>query len=108
MEKGRLETPTGVFMPVEIEVKNYRNYRDELFSYDGISFATINGENGAGKSSVYGRYAGRPFRGAPGGDLTGWICNDPDARSGSIKFTFYLATSCTALHAPAQRAARRR
>ena len=31
MEKGRLETPTGVFMPVEIEVKNYRNYRDELF-----------------------------------------------------------------------------
>lgn len=24
------------------------------------------------------------------GDLTGWICNDPDARSGSIKFTFYL------------------
>ena len=33
MEKGRLETPTGVFMPVEIEVKNYRNYRDELFSY---------------------------------------------------------------------------
>ena len=43
MEKGRLETPTGVFMPVEIEVKNYRNYRDELFSYDGISFATING-----------------------------------------------------------------
>lgn len=36
MEKGRLETPTGLFMPVEIEVKNYRNYRDELFSYDGI------------------------------------------------------------------------
>lgn len=53
MEKGRLETPTGVFMPVEIEVKNYRNYRDELFSYDGISFATINGENGAGKSSLF-------------------------------------------------------
>lgn len=24
MEKGRLETPTGLFMPVEIEVKNYR------------------------------------------------------------------------------------
>ena len=24
------------------------------------------------------------------GDLTGWIRNDPDARSGSIKFTFYL------------------
>lgn len=40
-------------MPVEIEVKNYRNYRDELFSYDGISFATINGENGAGKSSLF-------------------------------------------------------
>lgn len=24
------------------------------------------------------------------GDLTGWICNDPDVRSGAIKFTFSL------------------
>lgn len=91
MEKGRLETPTGVFMPVEIEVKNYRNYRDELFSYDGISFATINGENGAGKSSLFmDAMLDALFEEPREGDLTGWICNDPDARSGSIKFTFYL------------------
>ena len=66
MEKGRLETPTGVFMPVEIEVKNYRNYRDELFSYDGISFATINGENGAGKSSCLWTLCWTPFSRSPG------------------------------------------
>lgn len=66
MEKGRLETPTGVFMPVEIEVKNYRNYRDELFSYDGISFATINGENGAGKSSLFMRPSRGPRKGSRG------------------------------------------
>ena len=91
MEKGRLETPTGVFMPVEIEVKNYRSYRDELFSYDGISFATINGENGAGKSSLFmDAMLDALFEEPREGDLTGWICNDPDARSGSIKFTFYL------------------
>ena len=24
------------------------------------------------------------------GELTGWICNDPEARSGAIKFTFKL------------------
>jgi exonuclease SbcC len=91
MEKGRLETPTGVFMPVEIEVKNYRNYRDELFSYDGISFATINGENGAGKSSLFmDAMLDALFEEPREGDLTGWIRNDPDARSGSIKFTFYL------------------
>lgn len=93
MEKGRLETPTGLFMPVEIEVKNYRNYRDELFSYDGISFATINGENGAGKSSLFmDAMLDALFEEPREGDLTGWICNDPDARSGSIKFTFYLGT----------------
>lgn len=74
MEKGRLETPTGLFMPVEIEVKNYRNYRDELFSYDGISFATINGENGAGKSSLFmDAMLDALFEEPREGDLTGWI-----------------------------------
>ena len=84
-------------MPVEIEVKNYRNYRDELFSYDGVSFATINGENGAGKSSLFmDAMLDALFEEPREGDLTGWICNDPDARSGSIKLRFTSATSCTA------------
>ena len=84
-------------MPVEIEVKNYRSYRDELFSYDGISFATINGENGAGKSSLFmDAMLDALFEGPREGDRTGWICNDPDARSGSIKLARF--TSATKLY----------
>ena len=52
-EKATQERHTGLFVPVEIEVKNYRNYRDEKFSFDGIRFCTINGSNGVGKSSLF-------------------------------------------------------
>lgn len=94
MEKGRLETPTGVFMPVEIEVKNYRNYREETFSFEDIRFCTINGSNGVGKSSLFmDAMADALFEETREGELTGWICNDPDARSGAIKFTFKLGES---------------
>lgn len=63
----------------------------DVAEYDGISFATINGENGAGKSSLFmDAMLDALFEEPREGDLTGWICNDPDARSGSIKFTFYL------------------
>lgn len=82
---------TGVFIPLKIEVKNYRNYRDESFDYDGIRFCTINGENGAGKSSLFmDAMLDALFEEPREGDLTGWICNDPDVRSGSIQFTFSI------------------
>lgn len=85
------EAKTGLFMPVEIEVKNYRNYRDETFSFDGIRFCTINGNNGVGKSSLFmDAMLDALFEEPREGDLTGWICNDEQARSGSIKFTFRL------------------
>ena len=90
-ERATAERHTGLFVPVEIEVKNYRNYREEAFSFDPIRFCTINGSNGVGKSSLFmDAMADALFEETREGELTGWICNDPDARSGAIKFTFKL------------------
>lgn len=90
-EKATTERHTGLFVPVEIEVKNYRNYREETFSFEDIRFCTINGSNGVGKSSLFmDAMADALFEETREGELTGWICNDPDARSGAIKFTFKL------------------
>lgn len=90
-EKATTERHTGLFVPVEIEVRNYRNYRDEKFSFNDIRFCTINGSNGVGKSSLFmDAMADALFEETREGELTGWICNDPDARSGAIKFTFKL------------------
>lgn len=90
-EKATQERHSGLFVPVEIEVKNYRNYRDERFSFDGIRFCTINGSNGVGKSSLFmDAMLDALFEEPREGELTGWICNAPDVRSGSIKFTFRL------------------
>ena len=93
-EKATAERHTGAFVPVEIEVKNYRNYREEHFSFEDIRFCTINGSNGVGKSSLFmDAMADALFEETREGELTGWICNDPDARSGAIKFTFKLGES---------------
>lgn len=90
-EKATAERHTGLFIPVEIEVKNYRNYREERFSFEDIRFCTINGSNGVGKSSLFmDAMADALFEETREGELTGWICNSPDARSGAIKFTFKL------------------
>lgn len=90
-EKATVEHETGMFVPEEIEVKNYRNYRDETFSFRDISFCTINGENGVGKSSLFmDAMADALYEQPREGELTGWIRNAEDAKSGSIKFTFRL------------------
>ena len=90
-ERAAQERRTGAFVPVEIEVKNYRNYREERFSFDPIRFCTINGSNGVGKSSLFmDAMLDALFEEPREGELTGWICNDPEARSGAIKFTFKL------------------
>ena len=90
-EKAAQERRTGVFVPVEIEVKNYRNYREERFSFNDIQFCTINGSNGVGKSSLFmDAMLDALFEEPREGELTGWIRNDPEARSGAIKFTFRL------------------
>lgn len=91
VEKATAEKTAGLFVPVEISVKNYRNYRNETFSYDNISFCTINGQNGVGKSSLFmDAMIDCLYEEPREGELTGWICNDPEARSGSIMFTFKI------------------
>ena len=91
IEKALTVKKTGSFIPVEIEVKNYRNYRDERFSFDWVQFCTINGENGAGKSSLFmDAMCDCLFEETREGDISGWISNSPDARSGAIKFTFKM------------------
>ena len=82
---------SGVFEPVEIAVKNYRNYVEETFNFNDISFCTINGQNGAGKSSLFmDAIVDCLYEKTREDDITGWIRNDEKVRSGSIMFTFRI------------------
>lgn len=88
---------TGLFEPIEISVKNYRNYEDETFNYEEITFCTINGENGAGKSSLFMDAVidclyEQPREGIIKDDTgkSPWLREDEKARSGSIMFTFRI------------------
>ena len=79
----------GVFKPVSIAVKNYRNYKDEQFDFSDISFCTINGVNGAGKSSLFmDAIVDALYEETREGDNTSWIRATDDTRSGSIEFIF--------------------
>lgn len=88
---------TGTFEPVEIAVKNYRNYEEETFNFEDITFCTINGQNGAGKSSLFMDAVidclfEQPREGVIRDDTgkSPWLRNDEKARSGSIMFTFRI------------------
>lgn len=88
---------TGAFEPVEISVKNYRNYEDETFNFENITFCTINGQNGAGKSSLFmdaivDCLYEQPREGIIKDDSgrSPWLRNDETVRSGSIMFTFRI------------------
>lgn len=50
---GTVGESVGVFEPIEITVNNYRTYEEETFDFSNITFCTINGQNGAGKSSLF-------------------------------------------------------
>lgn len=79
----------GVFRPVSISVKNYRNYKEQSFDFSDISFCTINGENGAGKSSLFmDAIVDCLFEETREGDSKAWLRATPDTRSGSIEFIF--------------------
>ena len=88
---------TGTFEPIEIAVKNYRNYEEETFNFADITFCTINGQNGAGKSSLFmdaiiDCLFEEPREGVIKDDTgkSPWLRNDEKVRSGSIMFTFRI------------------
>lgn len=84
----------GVFKPVSIAVKNYRNYKEEHFDFSDISFCTINGVNGAGKSSLFmDAIVDCLYEETREGDNKAWIRGTEDARSGSIEFIFDIGES---------------
>lgn len=73
----------GVFRPISIAVRNYRNYKEERFDFADISFCTINGVNGAGKSSLFmDAIVDCLFEETREGDNKAWIRGTEDARSG--------------------------
>lgn len=93
IEKIQASTPsgsqTGLFLPVEIEVHNYRSYADEKLEFKDIYFAMVNGVNGSGKSSLFmDAIVDCLYEEPREGELTGWIRNNE--KSGSISFTFQL------------------
>lgn len=79
----------GIFKPVSIDVENYRNYAKEHFDFEDISFCTINGQNGAGKSSLFmDAIVDCLFEDTREGDSKSWIRATEDARKGAIEFVF--------------------
>lgn len=84
----------GVFRPVSIRVKNYRNYKDEYFEFDNISFCSVNGVNGAGKSSLFfDAIMDCLYEETREGDQKAWIRGTADARSGMIEFIWEVGES---------------
>ena len=82
---------TGIFEPVEISVENYRNYEKETFNFGGITFCTINGQNGAGKSSLFmDAVIDCLYEEPREGELTGWVRSDDNGCKGMIMFTFRI------------------
>ena len=81
----------GVLRPMRITVRNYRNYREESFDFTDISFCSINGVNGAGKSSLFmDAIVDCLFEETREGDSKSWIRGSEDARSGMIEFEFAI------------------
>ena len=89
MKSETMSENHGVLRPVSISVKNYRNYKEESFDFTDVSFCSINGVNGAGKSSLFmDAIADCLYEETREGDNKAWIRGTEDARSGSIEFVF--------------------
>jgi exonuclease SbcD len=82
---------TGMFLPLEIEVRNYRSYAEEKLGFEDLFFCMVNGKNGTGKSSlVMDALIDCIYEQPREGELTGWIKSSE--KSGSIIFTFLLGS----------------
>lgn len=89
MKQSSIADIHGVFKPISIDVKNYRNYAKEHFDFADVSFCTINGVNGAGKSSLFmDAIVDCLFEDTREGDNKSWIRATEEARSGAIEFVF--------------------
>jgi len=84
----------GRIMPISIEVRNYRSYEKESYDFSNIDFATVIGENGAGKSAFFmDSIMDCLFEETRENDLKGWIRNSDGVKSGSITFCFSVGDS---------------
>jgi exonuclease SbcC len=89
MPTGKL---SGVFEPRRLEVKNYRSYKQAEFDFSTISFATVNGPNGVGKSALFmDAISDCLYEETREGEITGWITNGE--KSGAITFEFSMGES---------------
>lgn len=83
----------GIFEPISLKVKNYRSYEEQYFDFRKIKFCTVNGENGAGKSSFFmDAIVDCLYEETRESELTGWINNSSKVKSGSIEFIFNIST----------------
>ena len=83
---------SGVFKPEYLEVRSYRSFKTETLDFSRISFATVNGANGVGKSALFMDALSDCLfeEETREGDITGWISNGIGVKSGSITFAFSM------------------
>lgn len=80
---------TGAFVPLTIEVKNYRSYTDAYFDFEPVHMAMVNGHNGVGKSSLFmDAIADCLYEQTRKEDVGGWVRDG--TKSGAITFTFQM------------------
>lgn len=78
---------TGAFVPLTIEVKNYRSYTEASIDFDPVHMAMVNGQNGVGKSSLFmDAIADCLYEQTRKEDIGGWVRDG--TKSGAITFTF--------------------
>lgn len=78
---------TGAFVPMTIQVKNYRSYTEASFDFEPVHMAMVNGQNGVGKSSLFmDAIADCLYEQTRNEDIGGWVRDG--TKSGSITFTF--------------------